>query len=358
MQGFNMGRYVPPSAEGLLTGNALHKKHPLGARASKPGLLTVRFEMPFPIWCAHCPQPTIIAQGVRFNAAKKRVGSYHSSAIWSFTIKHSACGGAIEIRTDPANTAYVVVSGGRKRDLGDDEESLVKSGEFLVLTERERAERRETAFGKLERTIEDRERLVEGRERIGELQDAAERRWEDPYARNQRLRAAFRVGRREREREEGATEALKERMGLGIELLPGTEADERRAKLVDFGGVGEGDEIEKALAQPLFGNESVAGKKQGGELTPQRKLKSEAAAERTRGNLVSEIVSNTRAARDPFLGFGSKGTPKGPARHPGLKRKRAPEEAQGSPADKSGDGKTEVPASASTALVSYGSDSD
>jgi len=362
MQGFNMGRYVPPDQEGLVTsGNALNKKHALGSRASKlasHGILTVRFEMPFAVWCDSCPKPTVIGQGVRFNAQKRRAGSYYTSPIYSFTLRHAACGGAIEIRTDPANTAYVVVSGGRKRDLGgSDEDSLVQTrAEFVIATEQERAERRETAFSKLEKTIEDRERLFEARERIGELQDAAERQWDDPYLQNQRLRKAFRVGRKARERDAVGTEALKERMGLGIELLPATEEDARRAALVDFGGVDvESDShVERALAQPLFAitsstpNNNITGKgaittaesfaggrkqqekkRKGKSETPftqGKKLKSEIAADKTRENLVSEIVSNTRAARDPFLAFGSGGskdTSKGShTLLPGLKKRK------------------------------------
>ncbi|KFY09562.1 hypothetical protein V492_05445, partial [Pseudogymnoascus sp. VKM F-4246] len=144
MQGFNMGRYVPPDQEGVLSGNALQKKHPLGSRASKShlGILTVRFEMPFPIWCTTCPKPTVIGQGVRFNAQKRKVGMYHSTPIWAFGLKHVACGGEIEIRTDPRNTAYVVAAGARKRDTGDD---VVREGDVVVLSEREREERRENA---------------------------------------------------------------------------------------------------------------------------------------------------------------------------------------------------------------------
>ncbi|CRK27742.1 hypothetical protein BN1708_018310, partial [Verticillium longisporum] len=64
MQGFNMGRYVPPELEGTVSGNALHAKLPPGRSAAKPGVQTVRFEMPFAIWCSTCPKPTIIGQGV------------------------------------------------------------------------------------------------------------------------------------------------------------------------------------------------------------------------------------------------------------------------------------------------------
>ncbi|KAK2772807.1 hypothetical protein FQN53_004444, partial [Emmonsiellopsis sp. PD_33] len=75
-----MGRYIPPDLEGHTTPNTLHSKHPLGSRARHlhtTGELTVRFEMPFAIWCATCAPTSdtaLIGQGVRFNALKKRVG--------------------------------------------------------------------------------------------------------------------------------------------------------------------------------------------------------------------------------------------------------------------------------------------
>jgi coiled-coil domain-containing protein 130 len=371
MQGFNMGRYIPPDAAGTVTsGNRLHKKHPLGARAAKlasQGILVVRFEMPFAIWCAHCPQPTPIGQGVRFNAEKRRAGSYYSTPIWSFTFKHAACGGEIEIRTDPKNSEFVVVSGARRREYGgdkDEDESLVGSG-FKIVTERERAEHRESAFGRLEKTIADKERLVSATQRVGELQDVADRQWDDPYALNQRLRKAFRVGRHAREKEAAQAEVLKERMGLGIQLLPETEEDARRAKLIDFGGVdAEGDiGVDKALARPLFDNGSDKKERRNdddrGSTKRPGKLKSEIAASRTRDSLVSEIVSNTRAAKDPFLAFGSReSTPRGPVRLAGLKRKMVAEETPDSSLTPAEKGDTPKATAGTAALVNYDSDSD
>ncbi|KAL2135051.1 hypothetical protein VTI74DRAFT_9971 [Chaetomium olivicolor] len=379
MQGFNMGRYIPPSAAdsspSLTSGNALHKKHPLGSRARKlasQGILTVRFEMPFAIWCAHCPVPTLIGQGVRFNAEKRRAGSYYSTPVWSFKLRHGACGGEIEMQTDPKNSEFVVVSGARRRDYGheQEEDSLVASEGFRILTERERAEQRESAFGKLERTIADREQLEGARQRIGELMDAADRQWDDPYAQNQRLRKAFRVGRHQREREADKAEELKERMGLGIELLPETEEDAKRARLVDFGSADAGEDklVDRALARPLFGKGSEQKRKNNDSSDSAhkpRKLKSEIAASRMRDNLVSEIVSNTRAAKDPFLDFSSReSTPRKPTLLPGLKRKRAEEDepdpsfsATEAPSRPDKEDASKAPAG-TTALVSYDSDSD
>ncbi|KAK5191930.1 Protein saf4, partial [Cryomyces antarcticus] len=228
MQGFNMGRYVPPEFEGVQSGNKLSGKHALGARANKigQGILTVRFEMPFAIWCGKCPKETIIGQGVRFNAEKKKVGNYHSTPIYSFRMKHAACGGWIEIRTDPANTAYVVVEGARKRDTGEDK---VSEGDLPILTEEEREQRRNNAFAALEGKVTDLAQAKTDTQRIEELRQVRERDWEDTYAASRNLRASFRAERKKRARTTADTEAMRVRMGLGIELLAETDEDRRRA---------------------------------------------------------------------------------------------------------------------------------
>ncbi|KAJ4406182.1 Protein saf4 [Gnomoniopsis sp. IMI 355080] len=337
MQGFNMGRYIPPAAldENPTTtfNRAAGKRHALGARARPDGSLIVRFELPFAIWCDNCPKPTVIGQGVRFNAAKRTVGRYYSTPIHSFRFTHTACGGEIEVRTDPKNTAYVLASGGRKRDTGEDkDDSLVKSGEALLAittTPKEAQDQRETAFSHLEKTIEDRAALAAGARRIDELADATARDWDNPYERNAALRRAFRVGRKERERQAGVDEGIKERLGLEVDLLPESEEDARRARLVDFGvaagggGPGEvGKNEEKVLAKPLFESGEMSSGTTA-DSKPTRALKTERLASKRKTALVSEIVGNTRLARDPFLEPKARGggTPV-PTVIPGLKRKR------------------------------------
>ncbi|KAL7622201.1 Protein saf4 [Parahypoxylon ruwenzoriense] len=344
MQGFNMGRYVPPDAEGSTTGNKLHNKR-FGAVG---GQQTVRFEMPFAVWCSSCPKPTIIGQGVRFNAAKRKVGQYHSTPIFAFRMRHTECSGTIEIRTDPAHTTYVVTEGGSKRDTGEPSDAGDLAAQFLSPAERE--QQRSSAFAKLEKTIADRAALARAGERIEELEAANARAWEDPYERNRRLRAAFRVGRHERERDGRATEDLRDRLSLGIDLLPGTEEDARRAALVDFGpsSTAENNELgRKALAKPLFsvgtgGSGRVAKGSSNGKSetkaktkTKHKMLKSEIAAAQMRDTLVSEIVGNTRAAQDPFLSLdrdrGGGGESRTAARIPGIKRKRSEPESEPEP---------------------------
>ncbi|POS70513.1 DUF572 domain-containing protein [Diaporthe helianthi] len=368
MQGFNMGRYVPPDLEGVASANqASGKGHALGSRASKlrcEGILTVRFEMPFAVWCGHCDPPVIIGQGVRFNAEKKKVGNYYSSPVYSFRMRHVVCGGWIEVRTDPKNTAYVVVEGGRKRDTGEGkgaEDSLVGDGVGVpaIKTAREQAEEREAAFSNLEKTIEDRAALAAARERIDEIEDANAKQWDDPYTRNQMLRKAFRVGRKQREKDSAAAEDLKDRMGLGIELLPESEEDARWAKLVDFGTAPKGlvEEGDKALAKPLFGGAKSANQEKStrDRKTPTKKLlKSEITASKMRESLVSEIVGNTRMASDPFLEPRVRDNRKNTTKIiPGLKRKRG---AGLDPSPPPEDQPPEKAAATSSALVDYDSD--
>lgn len=89
-------------------------QHPLRERAAKldQGILVVRFEVMFDIWCGQCGE--LISTGRRFNADKQAVGSYHSTKIWQFTFRHH-CGCKVVIQSDPKNTQYLVVEGGRRK---------------------------------------------------------------------------------------------------------------------------------------------------------------------------------------------------------------------------------------------------
>ena len=281
----------------------ISSRHALGNRARKAGegILTVRFEMPYPIWCTTCPKPTIIGQGVRFNAEKKKVGNYYSTPIFSFRMKHTACGGWIEIRTDPKNTAYVVTEGAKKRDTGEDK---VHEGEIVLRTDEERERLQNDAFAALEVKVGDKRQAATDKGRIEELLEAGDKDWDDPYAASRRLRKSFREERKVREKNLALTEALKDRMSLGIELLPETAEDRRRAGFVEFGdpgAAGSDDAITKARARPLFATESTSVKDRVNSGKKAKKLKGEQIAERRREALRLEIQQNTRAIIDPFL---------------------------------------------------------
>ena len=335
-----MGRYVPPDLEGTLSFNqASGKGHALGARARKlktEGILTVRFECPFAIWCTHCTPEQIIGQGVRFNAEKKKVGNYYSTPIWSFRFKHTVCGGWIRVQTDPKNTEYVVAEGGRRRDTGEDK---LLDGEIRIETTEEEKARLEGegGFGKLEKKIEDKQRLLDEKDRLEELAKRSQRDWEDPYEQSKRLRREFRVGRNERKEAGLKAEALKDKLSLGIELVEEREEDGMRARLVEFG-----EPVEAASRQkPMF-----ASKEQEPQLILTKgrgkRGKKIAAAEleaQNKAKLSEKLSGNTRAAMDPFLSSAQ-------AWQPTTKRKKV------NPAADVG----KVSVTQSTALVDYDSD--
>lgn len=218
-------------------------------------------------------------------------------------MKHVVCGGVIEIRTDPKNTAYVVTEGGKKRDTGEDKEL---EGDFVIKTEEERERLRNDAFAALEGKVADKKQAETDHSRIRELAALRERDWADPYVGSQRLRKTFRVERRERERKEDDTEALKEKMGLGIELVDETEGDRRRAELVDFGDLDGDAAIVKARAKSLFSVDVDGPSVESKERSKARRKKSkrqeslEIAAAR-KAQLQREVQGNTLAAIDPFL---------------------------------------------------------
>ena len=286
----------------------------------------MRFEMPYPIWCTTCPKPTIIGQGVRFNAEKKKVGNYYSTPIFSFRMKHVACGGWIEIRTDPKNTAYVVTEGAKKRDTGEDN---VREGEIVIRTDEERERLQNDAFAALEVKVGDKRQAATDKGRIEELLEAGDKDWDDPYAASRRLRRSFRVDRKVREKNLALTEGLKDRMSLGIDLLPESEEDRRRASFIEFGDLGAiGSEvaITKARAKPLFPAERIRVRDWSTSEKKAKKLKSEQLVESQKEALRLELQQNTRAVLDPFLTDRPVTIASGPI--PGIKRKQAQAEGE------------------------------
>jgi coiled-coil domain-containing protein 130 len=219
-------------------------------------------------------------------------------------MKHNVCGGWIEIRTDPKNTAYVVTEGAKKRDTGDDKEL---DGDFRARTEEERERLRNDAFAALEVKIDDQKQTASNKSRIEELQLSKEKNWDDPYAASKSLRRAFRADRKARQNQEALTEDLKDRMSLGIDLLDETEDDRRRAGFVEFGDFGGETAIIKAKSKPLFAENSAL----LGLPKQNTKFKSVAETQDRRERLQKELGDNTRAVLDPFLSVDKTSAPFG-----------------------------------------------
>jgi coiled-coil domain-containing protein 130 len=236
---------------------------------------------------------------VRFNAEKKKVGNYHSTPIWSFRMKHSACGGWWEIRTDPQKAEYIVVEGAQRRDYGPGDRDETAEGDLKFLTEEEREKRRNDAFSSLEGKLEDKGMEKKNKERIEDLYDKSEV-WRDPYDVNSRLRKDFRDKKKIWKRDEQHKEAIREKFSLGLDIVDETEADRTRASITDFSASSQNNEHLESIAwKPIF---QVAPSEERVESSQgPKRLKAEVKAEKSRQMLRRALVDNTKAAIDPFL---------------------------------------------------------
>ena len=109
--------YYPPDYDPKKGGlNKWQGTHALRERARKLhlGILIIRFEMPYNIWCEGCGNH--IGMGVRYNAEKKKVGMYYTTPVYQFRMKCHLCDNHFEIKTDPANLDYEIISGARRQE--------------------------------------------------------------------------------------------------------------------------------------------------------------------------------------------------------------------------------------------------
>lgn len=221
----------------------------LGKRANKlksDGILIIRFEMPFPVWCGGCNH--LIGKGVRFNAEKKKVGMYHSTTIWSFRMKSPCCHHDIEVHTDPKNCEYLIVSGAQRKSQG--------GGDDVVVVDPQATDRPRDAIGRLEVSECDKKKALEKLDEIVELKEQSYDRYKNDVDRNRDLRRAMRIARRE----EHGRRARRDALGLSkdITLQPETRLDVIRASAVDFGRGKARDtwktKRKKILSQDIFGS--------------------------------------------------------------------------------------------------------
>ncbi|NXJ26954.1 CC130 protein, partial [Dicrurus megarhynchus] len=223
-------KYYPPDFDPAKHGslNKYHHSHPLRERARKlsQGILVIRFEMPFNIWCDGCQNH--IGMGVRYNAEKKKVGNYYTTPVYRFRMKCHLCVNYIELQTDPGNCDYVIVSGARRKeerwDPGD-------SAQVLPTTPEQRERLAVDPMFRLEHGVTDRgvlERATPTLTRLQEAQDA----WKDDFGLNSRLRRRFREEKKTLREEEEEAAALRARAGLSIPLLREEEEDRRLAALL------------------------------------------------------------------------------------------------------------------------------
>ncbi|KAG9449552.1 hypothetical protein H6P81_009517 [Aristolochia fimbriata] len=295
--------YYPPEwdpKQGSL--NKFHGQHALRERARKidQGILIIRFEMPFNVWCGGCN--SMIAKGVRFNAEKKQVGNYYSTKIWSFTMKSACCKHEIVIHTDPKNCEYAIISGAQRKT----EEFDVEDAETFELPADEERGKLSDPFYRLEHQGEDLQKKKEAEPVLVRLQRVADSRHADDYALNKALRARLR-GQKKRVIEE---ETAARKKGLDFRLLPASEEDSAVATRVKFATRFEKNKRDKRAAIHAASIFSEAPASSGGnkrlELeSKRRKIQAAAASTMLMGRMKPSSLSQPSLS---LASSGGKGT--------------------------------------------------
>lgn len=227
-----VNKWYPPDFDPAKHGsiNGYYKTHPLRERARKlsQGILIIRFEMPYNIWCDGCKNH--IGMGVRYNAEKKKVGNYYTTPIYRFRMKCHLCVNYIEMQTDPATCDYVIVSGAQRKE----ERWDMAENEQILTTERNEKEKLETdAMYKLDHGGKDKEKLRAAIPSLNELQEH-QSGWKDDFQLNSALRRKFRTEKKLIAEEEEKDNAVRLRTGLSIPLVPEREEDKKLASLLTF----------------------------------------------------------------------------------------------------------------------------
>lgn len=215
-------------AKGL---NAYHGTHALRERGKKwdtERILTIRFEMPYNIWCDGCKNH--IGMGVRYNAEKKKVGNYYSTPVYQFRMKCHLCDNYFDIKTDPGNLDYEIVSGARRQENRWD-----PTQNEQVVPETKEVQRRmfDDAMYKLEHGSKDQKTADDAKPVLSKLFQRNVDVWRDNFEANSKLRAEFRKTKKELKAVEEADNKILSRTSLtGIKLLPENDEDRQLASLL------------------------------------------------------------------------------------------------------------------------------
>ncbi|XP_013792905.2 coiled-coil domain-containing protein 130 homolog [Limulus polyphemus] len=224
-----VNKYYPPDWTPKMGSiNKYRGTHALRERARKlsQGILIIRFEMPYNIWCEGCGNH--IGMGVRYNAEKSKVGMYYTTPIYKFRMKCHLCDNHFEIQTDPQNLDYVILNGARRQERRWDP----MQNQQVAPDDKDVSNKLATdAMFRIEHGVEDKAKLKSLAPSLGQLEQHQDR-WKDPYSMNKLLRQKFREKKKELLVAEASDKALLERSSLDIKLMPETDDDVKLAGLL------------------------------------------------------------------------------------------------------------------------------
>ncbi|XP_067677962.1 coiled-coil domain-containing protein 130 homolog [Haliotis asinina] len=249
-----VNKYYPPDwdpSKGSI--NQYVGQHPLRERARKlgQGILVIRFEMPYNIWCGGCNSH--IGMGVRYNAEKSKTGNYYSTPIYKFRMKCHLCDNYFEIQTDPKNHDYVILSGARRKEQRWDP----KENEQIVPEDKAVQKKLATdAMYKLEHGSDDHQRGRSIHHNLNHIEESRED-WKEDYLLNKALREKFREEKKAIKASESSDRSLLDKSSLDIKLLDEEDQDRKMAGLIKYSVTESYDEKQKQKrkaieSRPIF----------------------------------------------------------------------------------------------------------
>nr|CDP98204.1 Bm7666, isoform d [Brugia malayi] len=203
--------------------NSYHGTHALRERAAKikQGILIIRFEMPFNIWCLGCNNH--VGMGVRYNAEKKKIGMYYTTPLYEFRMKCHLCDNYFVIRTDPEHFDYELVEGCRRQEKRYDPSTIDQLGAVDRGFSRQLESDR---MFQVEHVEQDKKKAASLADKVVKL-EWIQGRMQDDFAANQALRKSFKLEKAALNEGRVRDEDLLKRMSLNINLVSENVEDKK-----------------------------------------------------------------------------------------------------------------------------------
>lgn len=224
-----VNKYYPPDWEpskGSI--NKFRNSHPLRERARKldQGILVIRFELPYNIWCDGCNNH--VGMGVRYNAEKSKVGMYYTTPVYKFRMKCHLCDSHFEMQTDPQNLDYTILNGARRQER---RWNVVENEQIEVDKEVSKKMSIDPMF-KLEHDVIDKSKNLQNKNKIDNLEQF-QNRLKDDYLLNCQVRKKFRDSKNElKEIAKSDIDLLKKSsLPISLKLVKEDDKDVKMAKL-------------------------------------------------------------------------------------------------------------------------------
>lgn len=195
----------------------------------------------------------------RYNAEKKKIGMYYSTPVYQFRMKCHLCDNYYEIKTDPGNLDYAIVSGARRQENRWDP---TENGQIVADDKEVQKRLFDDPMFKLEHKAKDQKEADDAKPVLGKLYLRNQDVWGDPYESNSKLRATFRKRKAELKAIQDTDDQLLAKSSLNIALLPENDQDRKLAALMRLQSrnINEVDLEKKAriLKAPVLGGTSGA----------------------------------------------------------------------------------------------------